>query len=154
MNMLGTYAPGGGPTSELANAGGAWFAGSMHCPRCRGALVTAQIASVGGGEGAYRGSFVEVTRCPRCMLTLMNVQALPKRASGELEPLARSVITRNAKRLGEACGACMANLERLTLSWGETWAEVEECPRCGMISFDDGELDRVRALLGRAAELG
>jgi hypothetical protein len=63
------------------------------------------------------------------------------------------MLARACEPVSHTCSSCVGSLVRLTLSWGEEWLEVEECPGCGLLVFDDGEIDRVRALIAASARL-
>jgi len=45
-----------------------------------------------------------------------------------------------------ACPACLATLNEVTLSWGSAWVVLEECPRCGMLALDEGEVEALALL--------
>ncbi len=67
--------------------------------------------------------------------------------------LATTVLTASKLRVTECCPSCMQALDRLTLTVGEAWAEVEECAACGMLVLDDGELDRLRHLVAMVGDV-
>ncbi len=120
----------------------------MECPRCHGRLEETQIAQA--GEGAYRGIYLGAHRCPRCRVIVMSADTHERRNGAR--GLAQTMLARASSPIAQTC-VCLASLTRVTLSWHDAWLEIEECPRCGTLVFDDGELDRVRALLVQSSRL-
>ena len=116
------------------------------CPRCHVAMDEIRVPSGGRGGGTYRDVYATAWGCPRCRARL-----LERSTSGDLSrTLAGSMLVR-ATRRAASCDACLATMQRLTLSWAEEWVEIEECARCGRGVVDHGELERVRAMARRAA---
>lgn len=123
----------------------------MECPRCERPLSDIRITS---GGGAYRGAFRLAHRCDACLLMVLDPQDVEARAGDLPKRLGQSVLLRERKRVTDGCPGCMANLEKLTLSWDSGWVEIEECPRCGNLVVDPGELRRLVALEAQASERG
>ncbi|MBX3273839.1 MAG: hypothetical protein KF729_26480 [Sandaracinaceae bacterium] len=119
------------------------------CPRCRVVMDEIRVLSSGKGGGTYRDVYATAWRCPRC-----GARLLERSTSGDLSrTLAGSMLVRAAKRAG-SCDACLATMQKLTLSWAEEWVEIEECARCGRVIVDHGELERIRGMAHRAATSG
>lgn len=103
--------------------------------------------------GAYRGAYVTVWSCGGCRLTGIDLENVTRGREAGHARLSDTPLCRSAERRGEACGACLASLARLTLSWGARWIEIEECPRCGRLYLDPGELESVSALMAASAHV-
>lgn len=118
----------------------------MDCPRCHGPLTEGQIR---GRGGAYRGSYVRVMRCERCDLTALDVSAIANRYGNASVRLSSTLLCRDRKKADQLCAApdCRMNLDTVTLSWGSTIIEVEECHGCGLVYVDPGELERIGSLV-------
>jgi Zn-finger nucleic acid-binding protein len=119
----------------------------MECPRCRRPLSELRIAA---GGGAYREAMRIAHACKPCGVTVLDPQDVAARAGDLAQRLSRSMLVRERRRLREACPACLANLERLTLTWDSAFVEVEECPRCGRLVLDGGELQRMTQLAAQS----
>ena len=113
----------------------------MQCPRCKQRMT--QIRVRGGREGgAYRDNLTMAWGCLRC-----GCRVLERTSTGDVtKTLARSMLVRE-RAPTVSCTACLATMERLTLSWGEHWVQIEECPRCERVLLDSGELERIRTLV-------
>ncbi len=120
----------------------------MECPRCRSPFVDGQIR---GRGGAYRGSYVRVLRCDRCKLSALDVSAIANRHGSSHVRLSATLLCRDRKPADMHCASCMRGLDLVTLSWGATYIELEECAGCGLVYLDPGELERMGGLL-RVAE--
>jgi hypothetical protein len=78
-----------------------------------------------------------------------DVQARPAPSVDELMkrlPVGGGMSERDRKPTRVGCPACMANLDKLTLSWGTQFVEVEQCPRCRTMLLDAGEFPKVFAI--------
>ena len=85
---------------------------------------------------------------------VLDPQDVQARAGDLPRRLGQSMLLRERKRLSQGCPGCMSNLERLTLSWDAGWVEIEECPRCGNLVVDPGELHKLVRLEAQASEQG
>lgn len=116
---------------------------SHHCPRCAHTLEAIPI-SVPRGAGGYRelADFAATGhRCSRCGLGVISgsvVDELMKRL-----PVGGGMSERDRKPTRLGCPHCMANVDEVLLSWGTSFVEVEQCPRCRTMLLDAGELPRV-----------
>lgn len=119
----------------------------MECPRCRGAIR--EVDQTGGG-GVYRETAVRALRCVPCSLTFLDVAALASRIGRPDMRLSGSAADRGHTPTRAGCPACLATMNEVTLSWGGAWVVLEECPRCGMIALDEGEVE----VMGQLADAG
>jgi len=103
--------------------------------------------------GAYRGAYVVVWSCAGCRVTSLDLQSVAARRSSAHARLSATPLCRSAERVSEACGGCLASLQRLTISWDRHWAEIEECPRCALLYLDAGELARLASMLEASADV-
>lgn len=117
------------------------------CPRCHGALEGGRLAR---GEGPFRSAHVDVTRCRRCGVIVLDA-AEARRFLADPE-LGRDATERERKPTRMACSTegCFSNLDQVTLGWGERWLVLEQCPRCLLLLADPGELESVTGLTTKA----
>lgn len=123
----------------------------MNCPRCEGPLSDVRITS---GGGAYREAMRLAHTCTRCKLFVLDPDDVAARAGDLPRRLSQSMLLREKKPVRDGCPGCRASLERLTLSWDAGWVEIEECPRCGKLVVDPGELRRLVTMEQAAADRG
>lgn len=114
------------------------------CPRCSRVLTQRTLPSSGP---AYRAAPVQALDCNACGVQFLDERALASRL-GRAGRLSSTAAVREHKRARGLCPACGQNLTRLTLSWGDAWATIEECSACGLVACEDRELDA----LARIAE--
>jgi Zn-finger nucleic acid-binding protein len=114
-----------------------------ECPRCRSSLDEARLAR---GGGPFRSAHVEVTRCRGCGVIVLDPNEA-KRFLADPE-LGGDATERDRKPTRLACATphCFANLDEVTLGWGQKWVVLEQCPRCHLLLADPGELEAVTGL--------
>jgi hypothetical protein len=116
---------------------------SLQCPRCTHRLEVVPI-SVARGGGGYRelADFAATGhRCSACGLGVVSgpvVDELMRRL-----PVGGGMSERDRKPTRLGCPACMGSVDEVLLSWGSSFVEVEQCPRCRTMLLDAGELPRV-----------
>ncbi len=117
------------------------------CPRCATTLSARALSTAGP---AYRTAPAQALACPHCSLLLVAaadlVERMPLRGRLADTPAVRR--RNNARGL---CPTCRADLQSLTLSWGESWVVVEECGGCGLVAFDPRELEVVAQIVAGLA---
>lgn len=77
----------------------------------------------------------------------MDVTAIANRYGGAHVRLSKTLLCRDSKKVDQFCPACVKQLVLVTLSWGSTIIELEECEVCGLLYLDDGELERIGSLV-------
>ena len=97
-----------------------------------------------GSDGPYRSGAVSVKRCEPCRLTLLDPSALSHRLGGRDLRLVGSMLDRGRTRTDLVCQSCVANFDRVTLSWGSHWTDIEECPRCGQLVVEASDEPQLR----------
>jgi Zn-finger nucleic acid-binding protein len=118
------------------------------CPRCRAAIREVDVS------GLYRDAAMRVSRCDACALTFLDVAELATRIGRPVLRLSGSAFDRGHVPTRSGCPACLATMNEVTLSWGGTWVVVEECPRCGLLALDEGEVDAMASLAGQGSVEG
>lgn len=96
------------------------------------------------GTGGYRdvaGHDESGFRCSGCGLGVVPGTVVDKLMESVDVGGGRSERDRTRTRTG--CPICLGNVDRLTLSWGTTFVEIEQCPRCRTMLLDAGELPKV-----------
>lgn len=120
----------------------------LECPRCRRAIRQAD-------EGAphYREAApVRARQCSSCNVTVFDVAELAERFRRSAVRLSGSAADRGHVATRSGCPGCFATIEEVTLSWGDRWLVLEECPRCGMLVLDEGELEMLGAMADTAPD--
>jgi hypothetical protein len=114
----------------------------MSCPRCtRGLVPTSLGLRRAGGYRDQHTADAAGYYCPGC-----GTGVVPGEVVDELMqqiPVGGGMSERDRTRLRLGCPACMANLDRVTLSWGTTFVEIEQCPRCRLMLLEAGEFPKV-----------
>jgi len=117
------------------------------CPRCATALSARTLPTAGP---AYRTAPSQALACPHCSLLLVAaadlVERMPLRGR-----LADTPAVRRRSNARGLCPNCRADLQSLTLSWGESWVVVEECGGCGLVAFDPSEIEVVARIVAGLA---
>ncbi len=114
----------------------------LECPRCRRPIGEAEEA-----ETHYRAAApVRARRCVSCNVTVLDVAELAQKFGRTIVRLSGSAADRGHLATRSGCPGCFATIEEVTLSWGTWWLVLEECPRCGMLVLDEGELEVLGAL--------
>lgn len=89
-------------------------------------------------------------KCKSCGISGMDVSAIANRYGGAHVRLSKTLLCRDSKKTDQFCPSCVKQLFRVTLSWGSTFVELEECETCGRLYLDQGELERIGSLVGVA----
>jgi Zn-finger nucleic acid-binding protein len=97
--------------------------------------------------GPYRNAASDdgpkLPRCTACELSLLAGGAWRVAGTAKATLLAGSRYARNSVACGDGCPACLVSLSAVTLDDGERWMVIEECPSCGLLVLDDGELAKL-----------
>ena len=117
----------------------------LECPRCHGALDGARLVR---GGGPFRSAHVDVTRCTRCGVIVLDPEESKRFLSSQ--QLGHDATERDRKSTRMACCTprCFGSLDEVTLGWGPKWVVIEECPRCHLVLADAGELEAITGLRG------
>lgn len=114
-----------------------------ECPRCRSALEGSRLVR---GDGPFRAAHVDVTRCSRCGVVLLDADEAKRFLTDPALGGDATERDRQPTRFGCATPMCFANLDQVTLGWGSKWVVLEQCPRCHALLADPGELEAVTGL--------
>lgn len=115
---------------------------SLPCPRCRRALSPISLGlHASGGYRDLAGTDASGLQCPGCGLGVVPGAVVEKLMQSVAVGGGMSERDRTPTRTG--CPACLSSVDRLTLSWGNTFVEIEQCPRCRTMLLDAGEFPRV-----------
>ena len=122
----------------------------LQCPKCRGPISDL------GDEQADRTSPVRALGCRPCARTFLEVAEVRRRLDRPGLRLSGSSADRGHEPARSMCPVCLAGMVKVTLSWDGFWVVLEECPHCGMVALDEGELQvagtLANAIAGEADE--
>lgn len=95
----------------------------------------------GGGYRDLHGPDAAGHQCEHCRLAVVPGDVVDELMQGI--PVGGGMSERDRTRLRMGCPACMANLDRVTLSWSTEFVEIEQCPRCRLMLLDAGEFPKL-----------